>query len=300
MSKHRNPAQRSLATHGRYEHSSIVTRPVFRWPNGARIAVYFALGLEHYAFGEGMAENLVPGMPAPDVLNASWRDYGNRVGAWRVLDYFARLNVPLSILLNSAVCDHAPDLVQAAHTGGSEMIAHGYSNSDTMAGMDDAEQSGYIEAVAAQIARATGSRPAGWASPWIAETATTPDLLHEQGYGYLLDWCMDDQPVWLKTRTGRLLSVPYSQELNDSSAIIGRQVGAAEFAAMIVDQFDEMRETPGDQPLVMSVILHSFISGQPFRLRALRRAVEHVLGFRADLWVTQPGAIADYFRSLPG
>jgi allantoinase len=287
-----------LPTHGRYPYSPIVGRPTFRWPGGARLAVYFALGLEQYAFGPGMSENLVPGMSEPDVLNTSWREYGNRVGAWRILECFAQAGMPLAILLNSAVCDEAPELVAACRSAGCELIAHGYSNSDTMAGMEEAAESAYLRRVASHLERATGKRPEGWASPWIAETALTPDLLQENGYQYVLDWCMDDQPVWLKTRTGRILSVPYSQELNDSSAIIGRQVSATDFADMIVDQFDEMRETAGDQPLVMSVILHAFIIGEPFRLRALRRAVEHIAQSRESLWLTQPGAIARHFQSL--
>ena len=287
-----------LPTHGRYPYSSIVGRPEFRWPGGTKLAVYFALGLEQYAFGRGMTENLVPGMSEPDVLNTSWREYGNRVGAWRVLDCFSQAGIPLGILLNSAVCDSAPELVAACRAAGCEMIAHGHSNSDTLAGMDEAEEAAYLRSVALQMQLATGKAPEGWASPWMAETALTPDLLHESGYKYLLDWCMDDQPVWMRTRTGRILSVPYSQELNDSSAIIGRQVGAVDFADMIVDQFDEMRQTTGDQPLVMSVILHAFIIGQPFRLRALRRAVEHILEARESVWITQPGEIARHFQSL--
>jgi len=202
------------------------------------------------------------------------------------------------VLLNSAVCEHAPELVEACRAADCELIAHGYSNSDTMAGMTEAQEAAYLRQVAAQMQRVTGRPPAGWASPWIAETPRTPDLLHETGYEYLLDWCMDDQPIWMRTRTGRILSVPYAQELNDSTAIIGRQVNAADFASMIIDQFDEMRQTAEHQPLVMSVILHSFISGQPFRLRALRRALEHILKARAQLWITQPGAIAHHFRSL--
>jgi allantoinase len=257
--------------------------------------VYFALGVEHYAFGEGMTENLVSSMPHPDVLNTSWREYGNRVGAWRILQTFAGLGMPLSILLNSAVCEHAPDLVDAARAAGCEFIAHGYSNSDTLVGMSEEEECRYVDGVASQIASATGGRPFGWASPWIAETLHTPDILGEQGYGYVLDWCMDDQPVWLKTRKRPLLSVPYSQEINDSSTIIGRQASATDFAQMIVDQFDEMLETPGEEPLVMSVILHAFISGQPFRLRALRRAVQHIARHAANVWITQPGVIARHY-----
>jgi len=287
--------KKPLPGHGRYAHSAITDRPAFHWPNRSRVAVYFALGVEHYAFGEGMTENLVSGMPHPDVLNASWRDYGNRVGAWRLLQYFGGLGIPLSILLNSAVCEHAPDLIEAARRAGSEFIAHGHSNSDTLAGMSESDESAYVAAVAAQMAAAIGTRPLGWASPWIAETLSTPDILSKHGYSYVLDWCMDDQPVWLKTRAKPLLSVPYSQEINDSSTIIGRQASATDFAQMIIDQFDEMRATPGDEPLVMSVILHSFISGQPFRLRALRRAVEHVARHASDIWITQPGEIARHY-----
>jgi allantoinase len=285
-----------LATHGRYDYAPITCRRGFSWPDGSRLAVYFALGLEQYHFGEGMTENLVTGMSPPDVLNTSWRDYGNRVGAWRILECFEQLGLPLAILLNSALCEHAPELVEACRGAKCELIAHGYSNSDTLTGMTETQESAYLRQVSEQMRRASGLAPAGWASPWIAETPLTPDLLQETGYEYLLDWCMDDQPVWIRTRRGRILSVPYSQELNDSSAIIGRQVDANDFASMIIDQFDEMRQTRGDQPLVMSVILHSFISGQPFRLRALRRALEHIAQARAGLWLTQPGAIARQYR----
>jgi peptidoglycan/xylan/chitin deacetylase (PgdA/CDA1 family) len=286
-----------LPHHGRYPYSPIVGRPSWRWPNGAKLAVYFALGIEHYAFNEGMTENLVPGVPRPDVLNASWRDYGNRVGAWRILDFFAEWNLPLSILLNTAVYDHAPQLTDACRRAGHEIIAHGHSNSDMMATMSEAEEADYIARVTGRIAETEGQPPHGWASPWIAETLNTPDLLQEAGYRYLLDWCMDDQPVWMDTRGGRILAVPYSQELNDSSTVIGRQASAAAFADMIVDQFDEMRETADDRPVVMSVILHAFITGQPFRLRALRRAVNHMLSAGGAVWFTRPGAIASFMTS---
>lgn len=287
-----------LPTHGRYEYSPIVSRPPYHWPKGARLAVYVALGLEHYAFDGGMVENLVEGVPRPDVLNASWRDYGNRVGAWRILSAIAEYRLPLGILLNTALFDHAPQLVAACRKASCEIIAHGHSNSDSMAAMSEAEETSYIRGVTDRIVRETGERPRGWASPWIAETPSTPDLLQEAGYSYLLDWCMDDQPVWLETRGRPILSVPYSQELNDSSAIIGRRVAASQFADMIVDQFDEMLEASREGPLVMSVILHAFIAGQPFRLRALRPALRHIAAHSEAIWLTQPGAIAAYVTAM--
>ena len=288
----------ALRAHTRYRYSAIGQRAPFRWPNGARVAVYFALGIEEYSFGEGLAENLVSAGTHPDVLNSSWRDYGNRVGAWRVLQAFHEYRLPLAILLNSAVCESAPDLVTAAQAQGCEIIAHGYSNSDTLQGLSEPEEAEYLRRVARQIQQFSGQAPAGWSSPWIAETEHTPDLLQEAGYSYVLDFCMDDQPVWLRTRRGQLLAVPYSQEINDSSTIIGRGAGAEEFSRMIIDQFDEMCRAGDELPLVMSVVIHSFISGQPFRLRALRRALEHILATGERLWIAQPGEIAKHAYAL--
>jgi peptidoglycan/xylan/chitin deacetylase (PgdA/CDA1 family) len=287
-----------LPAHRRYEHSSIFTRPTYDWPNGKRLAVYFALGIEHYAFNEGMVEKLVPGIPEPDVLNTSWREYGNRVGAWRVLNAFVEYKLPLAILLNTAVYDEAPDLMAACRAAGCEIVAHGYSNSEMLHGRGEAEEADYIRAITESIRQAEGAAPRGWSSPWIAETMVTPDILAEAGYDYLLDWIMDDQPVWMKTRSRPILAVPYSHDLNDSSTVIGRNVGASEFADMIVDQFDEMLRSSTDAPQVMPVILHSFISGQPFRLRALRRALDHIMKNADSIWFTQPGAIASHIQSL--
>jgi peptidoglycan/xylan/chitin deacetylase (PgdA/CDA1 family) len=287
----------ALRAHTRYRYSAISQRQPFRWPNGARLALYFALGVEEYSFGEGLTENLVSAGVHPDVLNSSWRDYGNRVGAWRLLEAFREQRLPVSVLLNSAVCESAPDLVTAAREQGCELIAHGYSNSDTLQGLNEQEETQYLRRVARQIQEFCGQAPAGWSSPWIAETERTPDLLQEAGFSYVLDFCMDDQPVWLRTRRGRILAVPYSQEINDSSCIIGRRASAGEFSGMIIDQFDEMRRARDELPLVMSVVIHSFISGQPFRLRALRRALEHILEAGEKLWIAQPGEIARYAYS---
>ena len=288
-----------LRTHGRYDYTPIVERPRGRWPNGAGLAVYIALNLEQYAWGEGLVEDLVPGIPAPDVLNNSWRDYGNRVGAWRLLDLFKQQQLPLTVLVNSELYGVAPQLIAAWRDHGAEIAAHGRTNSEHQAALNEADERALIESVSATIARHEGTAPAGWLSPWIAETERTPDLLHEAGYRYVLDWCMDDQPVWLTTRRGRILAVPYPQELNDSAAIIGRHVGAAEFADMIVDQIDEMQEQAQahGQPLVMGLSLHAMIAGQPFRLRQLRRALEHVARQRDTVWITTAGDIARHCAS---
>ena len=288
-----------LRSHGRYEYSPIAARPPGRWPNGKGLAVYIALNLEQYAWGEGLVEDLVPGIPAPDVLNNSWRDYGNRVGAWRLLDLFKQHELPLSLLINSELYCVAPQLIAAFREHGAEIASHGRTNSEHQAALNETDERALIEAVTATFVQHEGAPPAGWLSPWIAETERTPDLLDEAGYRYVLDWCMDDQPVWLKTRSGRILSVPYPQELNDSAAIIGRRVSAAEFSDMVIDQFDEMLEQSQQQaqPLVMGIALHSMIAGQPFRLRQLRRAFAHLARHREAVWITTAGEIARNFAS---
>ena len=283
----------SLPSHGRYDYSAITRRSDYTWPGGKRLAVYVALNLEHYAFGEGLREELVPGGAEPDVLNYSWRDYGNRVGAWRLLELFDELTLPVTLLLNSAIYEHCPELVAAFRARGDEVASHGRTNSERQDALDEAGERALIAEVTRVITDHEGKRPLGWLGPWIAESLHTPDLLHQAGYGYVLDWCADDQPIWLKTRQGRILAVPYPQELNDSSTIIGRRASAPEFADMIIAQFDEMLAQSRHQPLSMGIALHPYITGQPFRLRELRRALTHIASARDDVWITTAGAIAE-------
>jgi len=286
-----------LRHHGRYGYTPITRRPAFTWPGGRTLAVYVALNLEHYAFGEGLTESIVPSLDAHDVLNYSWREYGNRVGAWRLASLFTSLDMPLSVLVNAAIYDHCPELVETFRSRGDEIAAHGRTNSEAQSGLDEAAERALIEDVSSTLRKHEGVAPEGWLGPWIAETPRTPDLLHEAGYRYVLDWCSDDQPVWLATRQGRILAVPYPQELNDSNAIVGRHMSAPDFADAIVDQFDEMREQSASQPLVMGVALHAYIAGQPFRLKHLRRAFAHIARERDAIWLSTAGAIARHYAA---
>jgi peptidoglycan/xylan/chitin deacetylase (PgdA/CDA1 family) len=204
----------------------------------------------------------------------------------------------VSLLLNSELYRACPQLIGAFRAAGAEIAAHGRTNSEHQGGLDEADERALIDEVTREIARHEGQPPAGWLSPWIAETSRTPDLLQEAGYSYVMDWCMDDQPVWLSTRKGHILSMPYPQEINDSAAIIGRQVSASEFADMIIDQFEELLAQSKGQPLAMGIALHSMIVGQPFRLRHLRRALEHVAARRDDCWLATAGNIACFSKTV--
>ena len=292
----------TLPSHGRFAYSAIKHRPPLEWPNGKRLAVYIGFNLEHFAFGEGLGAGIAPASPQPDVLNYSWREYGNRVGAWRCLDLFDDLSLPTGAIVNTAMYEHAPELIAACVARGDELIAHGHTNSQRQGGLAEADERALIEHCRDHMARAHGKAPDGWLSPWISESAVTPDLLQEAGFRYTLNWCHDDQPTLMRTRAGSLWSVPYPQELNDIPMIIGRQMDAKDFAQMIIDQFDEMlgqvRRSAVPQGLVMGIALHPYIVGQPYRLRCLRRALEHVAGQARGaagdvVWVTTPGEIAE-------
>jgi allantoinase len=184
---------------------------------------------------------------------------------------------------------------------GDEVVAHGRTNAENMRGVWQPDEERILREVTETIARHEGKPPAGWMGSGAYETAHTPDLLKELGYKYLLDWPMDDQPVWLRTRAGPILSVPYPIELNDSQAIVHRKQGAAEFCDMIVDQFDEMAEQCERHPLVMNVSVHTYVFGQPFRLRRLRSALQHCMQHaRADkVWWCRPRDIAEFCYAQP-
>ena len=217
-----------------------------------------------------------------------------------MLDAFDALNLPMAALVNSAMYDYAPELVAACRARGDEIVGHGRTNAERQGTLEEAAERTLIADATRRLSQAEGRAPEGWLGPWISHSHVTPDLLAEQGYRYLLDWCMDDQPVWFRCREGRrILAMPYPQEANDIPQIVGRKIGGAAFADLVVDQFDEMLELSQERPLVMGVALHAYLVGQPHRLRHLKRALRHIARHRDQIWLTTPGAIARHCAELP-
>jgi peptidoglycan/xylan/chitin deacetylase (PgdA/CDA1 family) len=287
----------ALKHHGRYPYSPIHARPDYAWPQGRRLAVYLGYNLEHFAFGEGLGAKLGPASPEPDVLNYSWRDYGNRVGAWRCLELFDELRLPAAVVANCAIYDFCPEVMAAHRKRGDEVVGHGRTNSERQGTLSAEEERALIAESTARILKEEGRAPRGWLSPWISESALTPELLKEAGYAYTLNWCHDDQPLPFATRAGALWSIPYPQEVNDIPMIVARQMGAAEFADLIIGNYEEMLAQSERQPLVMGIALHPYVVGQPYRLRELRRALARIVS-DGRAWLATPGAILDHVESL--
>ena len=287
--------------HGRYDYSPITERPSYDWPDGKRLAFFVALNIEHFSFGEGLGHTPTNPGKQPDVRNFAWRDYGLRVGVWRLFDLFDELDLPAAHLFNTTIYDYAPQIAARIRARGDEFVGHGRTNSEQQGDFSEDEERTLIQEATDAIARHEGQGPDGWMGPWISESEVTLDLLKEAGYRYVMDWPCDDQPVWMTTRSGPILSVPYSIELNDSPAQLTRRHTPGEFTDMVIDHFEELLRQSRDQPLVYGLALHTFVVGQPFRLMHLRNALKHIVEHpEADrVWFTRPGAIADHVAGLP-
>ncbi|MDA1098554.1 MAG: polysaccharide deacetylase family protein [Proteobacteria bacterium] len=288
-----------LSTHGRYEYSPISQRPDYSWPESKRLAVYVALNVEQFAWDESIESAIAPsGMHNKQSVYA-WRDYGNRVGFWRLMELFDELDIPIQAQLNTSIYEHAPQVAARLRQRGDEFLGHGISNSQEQGALDEDAERALIKATTDAISQNEGRAPTGWMSPWLSQSAQTLDLLREAGYHYQMDWCCDDQPIWMKTRGKPILAMPYPVELNDNRAIVLHKMTPTQFADAIIDNFDEMLEQSVRQPLVFPISLHTFIVGQPFRLRQLRRALKHIVAQRDKIWLTRPGDICRHIESLP-
>jgi hypothetical protein len=210
--------------------------------------------------------------------------------------------MPLAHNTNSLLYDHAPQIFARLRARGDEIVAHGRTNSENLHDFRwEADEARVIREVTDTFARREGRAPAGWMGAGAYENPWTPDLLKEAGYRYLMDWPHDDQPIWMRTRAGPLLSVPYPVELNDSPQVVHRQHTGREFCDMLVDQFEEMVEQSERHPLVCNVSIHPYVFGYPFRLRPLRNALKHCFSsrFMDRVWQCRPGDVADFCYALP-
>jgi len=250
-----------------------------------------------FDFGGGLGPELAPAQTDPDVMNYAWRDYGNRVGAWRLFDLFDRLGLRTTALLNADVLDRCPGLAEACRDRGDEIAAHGGTNATAQGSLAHPRETQMIADVTERLAT-LGVRPTGWLGPWISESDATPDLLAENGYRYVLDWAHDDQPTRLATSHGGLLSIPYSQEINDLPAIIARKQEAVTFAAMIRDGVEQLLSECDRRPLVLGIALHPYIMGQAHRVPALARVLTELRAANDPrIWWTTAGDIAAHVEA---
>jgi peptidoglycan/xylan/chitin deacetylase (PgdA/CDA1 family) len=281
--------------HQRFDYSPISRRPPLRLPGGARVAVWIVPNVEHFHYDKP-AMSLTPMTMSlkPDVLNYAWRDYGVRVGIWRVMEILERQGFPATAAVNSEACEHYPQIIEEGNRLGWEWMAHGATNSGLFTGMPIDQERGLITQVLDTIDKATGKRCRGWLGPALTETDNTLDLLAEAGIRYVADWCNDEQPYRMSTRSGPIVAMPYTLELGDIPIFLSHGGTGEDFYRIATDQFDVLYEEGAKRPRVFCMALHPFLIGHPFRARHLERVLAYIKA-RDAVWITTGGALLDWY-----
>jgi peptidoglycan/xylan/chitin deacetylase (PgdA/CDA1 family) len=289
----------AIAGHERIAYSALPERAPLRWPGGARVAVWVAPNIEHYEYLPELirVRNPWPRVPHPDILGYGLRDYGNRVGVWRLMQLFDRLQLPVTVSLSMAVLDLYPEIAQAMLERQWEFMSHGLYNTRYHWGLSEDEERAAIEQCQQIHLRHTGRRLPGWFSPAASNTLQTPDLVAESGIAYLCDLYHDEQPTEVRVRSGELISLPYSMEINDSIAW-RRGIEAQAFAQKIRDEFDVLYAEGEVHGRVMNIAVHPFIMGQPHRIEALEQALSYMAQHEGVWWATGSQIVQHYRQHL--
>ena len=279
--------------YGPFRYSPIIRRPVLRWPGGARLAVWVIPNIEYFPLNEKV---LMGAGIVPDVMAWSHRDYGARVGIFRIMEVLDRYKVRGTVALNSLVCDAYPPIIEECQKRNWEFMGHNETNSRTLIQIPPESERDVVNATFDRIEKATGTRPKGWLSSGLTETWGTLDYLVEAGCQYVCDWVNDDQPYPMEVAGKRLMSIPYSSEINDFGFFMRFGGQPDDFAAMIRRQFDVLYRESETSGRVMAICLHPFIIGVAHRIGALESALEHIAG-HDKVWFATGSEIIDAYVS---
>jgi allantoinase len=278
-----------------YDYWPYENRPKLTWPNGAKVAFWVAPNIEFYELQPPfLAARPAWARPEPDVLAYSLRDYGNRVGHWRMMDVMDKYGVRGSVSLNVAVCEHHPEIIEACADRNWEFFSHGIYNTRYCYGMSEDDERRIIADAFETVERYTGQKISGWLAPALTHTHSTMDLLAEAGILYTCDLFCDDQPQPVNVRTGRLISVPYSLEMNDIIVYNVSNQSPRRYAEMLKANFDQLYAEGAESGTVMCIPTHPFAVGRPQRIEAFEEALEYITG-HDDVWVTTGREIAEYY-----
>ena len=271
------------------------TRPRIEWPGGARVAFWVAPNIEFYELAPPPNPHRKPWpRPVPDVLNYAYRDYGNRVGFQRMFEAMDRHGIRGSVSLNVAMCEHCPEIVAQCAEAGWEFYSHGTYNTRFMLGMDPDQERALIRDSIDTIREHTGQKLDGWLAPALTYTEQTLDIVAEMGLSYVCDLFHDDQPTPLKVRSGRLVSIPYSLEMNDVLAYNVNLASPRRYGALIKRQFDRLHAEGARSGTVMCIPLHPYLVGRPHRIAAFEEALAYIAG-HDDVWFATGREIAAHF-----
>ena len=281
----------------RADYSAINNRKPLKLPNGARLALWVVVNVEEWNINEKMARQVLPtpqgASVVPDIPNYSWHEYGMRVGFWRFKAALDRVGMRATVSLNASVCESYPEVFKAMVDANWEMMGHGFLQRALPL---EEDEEAVIRKTVDTITKATGTAPRGWMGPGLAETSDTPDLLAAAGIEYLCDWVMDDQPVPMKVRTGRMVSIPYTVEMNDIPMYVVQHHKSPEIFDRGKDQFDRLYSEGAESARIMCIALHPYVTGVPHRIGYLEKLLEYITS-HDDVALMTGGEILDWYDS---
>ena len=288
----------------RVPYSAIVDRKPLPLPDGARIAVWTIVNVEEWSIERPMPRTVLSppmstnaGQPLlPDLPNWAWHEYGMRVGFWRFVEVLQKFRITPTLAINGSVCRSYPRVAKAALDAGWEFIGHGFVQRP-MHHVED--QKAAIRDTIAAIREFTGRAPRGWESPGLTETETTADLLKEAGIEYVADWVLDDQPCVIETKSGPLVSIPYTVEMNDIAMMMLQHHPSREWLQRGIDHFDRLYAESERITRVMAISIHPYITGAPHRIGYLEQLYEHI-GARPGVLMWTGEQILDWYQRAAG
>lgn len=281
-----------------YDYWPYKDRPKIVWPDGKKVAFWVAPNIEFYELNppENPQRKSWP-RPSPDITPYAYRDHGNRVGHWRLMEAMDEFGVRGSVSLSVAMCQHHPEIIEACNDRKWEFFSHGIYNTRYIYGMDRDQECRVMQDSIKTVEDATGQRIRGYLAPALTHTDDTIDLLAENDFWYSCDLFQDDQPQPLKTKSGKkLISMPYSLEVNDHYAFNVYGQSATQYADLLKRQFDQLLEEGNESGTVMCIPLHAYLIGRAHRIGPFRDVLDYITGHKKEVWNTTAIEIAAYYR----
>jgi peptidoglycan/xylan/chitin deacetylase (PgdA/CDA1 family) len=278
----------------RYDYLPSIKQKPIKWPNGATLAFWIGPNIEYFHIDKPIRGS--GSTHVPDVQGYSLRDYGARVGVYRLMEVLDKHGMRASVLLNADACKYHPRIIEEGNKRKWEWLGHGETNSRDMSGYQESEERQVIHEIKETITKTTGKPPKGWLGPGLIETFNTPDHLAAEGFEYVCDWACDDQPTPMRVKAGRMIVVPYEQGINDMRVFVRANFTPEQYYRMVCDQFDTLYQESKTSGKVIALPLHPFVIGLPFRIKYLDKALDYICSHEG-VWKTTGGEIADWYYS---
>ena len=292
----------------KYPYSPFPSRGKLTWPNNKRLAIIITINMEtwdlikdtdeaYYAGGPSILPDLLPGN-VPDFPNYMWREYGQRVGVWRLLDVFDELSVKPECTVNAKTCLERHEMVKAAMDRKLQIIPHNYEQGELLTQYfnDPLKEEEVIKNTLDVYKETTSLIPQGWLSSSLRGTENTANILVKNGIRFYCDAMNDDQPYIIDTDSGPIVSIPYSNEINDFTLLTRRGHTTDEFRDILIEEMNVLYQESKATSKIMNIGLHPHVSGRAYRVRAIREFLEAAKELEGIWWATRSQIADEYLK----